>query len=74
MKRLPKTREVIAEVMKLANAAMQSSEKTASAAPVYATGVAQEISKLAAALRRINPTAVTYADVSEFGQNLLRQR
>lgn len=73
MRRLPKTREVIAEVMKIANAATQPLQKTASA-PVYVTGVAQEISKLAGALRSVDPTAVTYEDVLEFGQNLLRQR
>jgi hypothetical protein len=73
MKRLPKTREVIAEVMKIANAVTQTSSKTAST-PVYATDVASEIAKLAAALRNVDPAAVTYEDVAEFEKNLLRQR
>lgn len=75
MKRLPKTREVIAEVTKIASAVAEQ-EKTASANaayPRYSTGVAQELVKMARALREVNPEAVTYEDVLSFGNELLRQ-
>ena len=75
MKRLPKTREIIAEVTKIAGAVAEQ-EKTASANamyPRYTVGVAQELMKMARVLRSADPEAVTYEDVLSFGNELLRQ-
>jgi hypothetical protein len=75
MKRLPKTREVIAEVTKIASAVAER-EKIASyrePGSEFNVSVAKQLAKLAGTLRTVRPDAVTYDEVLSFGQGLLRR-
>lgn len=75
MKRLPKTREVIAEVTKIASQAVER-EKIASyrePGSEFNVAVAKQLAKLASTLRTVQPNAVTYDEVLSFGQDLLRR-
>lgn len=75
MKRLPKTREVIAEVTKIASQVAEREKTAAYREPGsdYNVAVAKQLAKLASTLRTLSPTAVTYDEVLSFGQDLLRR-